>query len=147
MLDDVERRAFLVQPARKDAVPASPGLFDVELDEGTGQALILPRSGGVAGAQSDHRVAKADRLAGPQPDIADDAIALVEQPEHRDALRHRGHPRHRFDRLRRIDHHRIGAVGGLTGVGRLTIAARAEREHQCQGYQAAGQDYSGFHAW
>jgi len=146
MLDDVERRTFFVQPPREDSAPASPRLLDVELDEGTGQALILPRSAGVAGAQADHRVAKADRLAGPQSDVADDAVALVEQPEHRDALRHRRHPRHRFGRLRRVDRYRISAVGGLPGIARATIAARAKREHEGQRDQAPEQDYSGFHA-
>jgi hypothetical protein len=127
MLDDVERRAFLVQPARKHALPRAAWLLYVELDEGTGEPLILPRRGRVARAQADHRVAEANRLAGFQRDVADDAVALVEQPEHRDPLGHRRDPRDRLDRARRVDRHRIGAIGRLAGVTRAAIAA-CERE-------------------
>ena len=61
----------------------------VELEEGAGQLLQLPGRGRLAGAQPDDRVADPDRLAGPHGEIADDAVALVEQPNHRDPLRHR----------------------------------------------------------
>ncbi len=79
MLDDVERRAFLVQPARKDPLPVAIGPAHVELDEGAGQPLGFPRRGGVAGAKPDQRVLGADRLARLEREIADDAVALVEQ--------------------------------------------------------------------
>ena len=146
MFNDIERRAFLVQPARENAGPASAGLLDVKLDEGACQAVIFPWGRRIARTQAHDRIPKADRLSRLEDDIADDPVTLVEQPEHRDALRHRRHPRHRFDRLRRVDRYRIGAVGGLTGIARATIAARAKREHEGQRDQTPGQDYSGFHA-
>jgi hypothetical protein len=89
VLDDVERRRFLVQPARKHPLPAPVGQLDVELDERPGQHFILPRRGRLAGAQPHDDVLEAHRLAGPQRQVADDPIALVEQAEDRDALGHR----------------------------------------------------------
>jgi hypothetical protein len=145
MLDDVERRALLVQPAREDPLPAAPRLLDVELDEGAGQFLIFPRRRRIAGAQADDRVAEADRLPRLHRDVADDAVALVEQPEHRHALGHRGHPGNRLDGPWRVDRHRAGAIGRLVRLARATIAAR-KREQQRQRCKAGGQDYSGFHA-
>ena len=145
MLDDVERRAFLVQPAREDPLPAPVGLGNVELDERPGQPFILPRRAGIAGAQTDHRIAHADRLAGLERDIADDAVALVEQPEHRDSLAHRGHPRHRLDRPGHVDGHGIGTVDRLVTVAGAPVAACAQRHHS-EKEKARSQDYSGFHA-
>ena len=145
MLDDVERRAFLVQPARKDPFPAHPRLFDVELDERPGEAVIFPRRGRIAGAQADHGVAEADRLSGLERDVADDAVALVEQPKHRDALAHRSHARHRCHGLGHVDGDGIGTIDRLLGVTRELIAARDERRQRQQD-EAARQDYSGFHA-
>jgi hypothetical protein len=91
VLDDVERRRFLVQPTGEDAAPAPVGLLHVELNEGAGQLLVLPRGGGLAGAQPHDHVLPADRLTGMQRDILDDAVALVEDAEHRHPLRHRRH--------------------------------------------------------
>ena len=87
VLDHVERRQFLVNPARKDAVPALVGLLDVELDERAGQLLFLPRRGRLARAKAHDRVLPPHRLAGLERDVLDDAVALVEDPEHGDALR------------------------------------------------------------
>ncbi len=145
MLDDIERRAFLVEPARENAFPASTGLFDVELDECARQAVVFPRRAGVARAQPNHRVAEADRLSRLQRDVANDAVALVEQPEHRDALAHRGHPGHRSDRLGHVERNGIGAIDRLVGVTRELVAARGERHQRDQG-EAARHDYSGVHA-
>ena len=145
MLDDVERRAFLVEPAGKDPLPRPAGLLDVELDEGARQAVIFPRRGRIARAQPHHRVAEADRLPRLQRDVTHDAVALVEQPEHRDALAHRGHPRHRRDRPGHVDRDGVGAVDRLVAVARELVAARGKR-HQRDEDEAAGQDYSGFHA-
>jgi hypothetical protein len=89
VLDDVERRRFLVKPAREDPLPAAVGALDVDLDERSGQHFTFPRGGGLASAQRDDDVLDPPRLAGPQGDVADDSVALVEQPEHGDALRHR----------------------------------------------------------
>jgi hypothetical protein len=91
VLNDVERRRFLVDPAREDAVPAAVGLLDVELEEGAGQLLLLPRSGRLARAQAHDHVLPADRLAGMQRDTLHDPVALVEDAEHGNPLRHRRH--------------------------------------------------------
>jgi hypothetical protein len=65
--------------------------LDVDLDEGAGQLLRLPRRGRLAGAQLHLDVLPPRRLTGVQSDVADDAVALVEDCEHRDPLRHRSH--------------------------------------------------------
>jgi hypothetical protein len=93
MLDNVERRRLPVDPARKDPPPVRVRLLHVHLDEGAGQLLTLPRRSGLAGPKAHDDVVPAGRLAGLQPDVADDAVALVEEPEDRDAIRHRGHAR------------------------------------------------------
>ena len=68
-------------------------MLDVKLDEGARQAVIFPRCGRVARTQAHHRVAKADRLARLEHDVADDPVTLVEQAEHRDPLGHWSHAR------------------------------------------------------
>ena len=92
MFDDVERRAFLIHPARKYPAPIAVRTLDVELDERPGEPLGLPRRGRIAGAKPDQRVLGADRLAGLEREIADDAVALVEQGDHRHPISHRRHP-------------------------------------------------------
>jgi len=81
----------------------------VELDEGAGQLVLLPRRGMFAGTQPHDRIADAHRLPRLQRQVAADAVALVEQADDGDALRHRRAAgrqddvgrRHRFDRLGR----------------------------------------------
>jgi hypothetical protein len=146
MLDDVERRAFLVQPARENTLPGAAGLLDVELDERPRQALIVPGRGGVARPQPHHRVAKADRFAGLQRDVADDAVALVEQAEHGNPLRHRRHAGDRLDRARRIEGGRGRAVGQAIGVTFAAPATGNCGRCQRQRAEAADTNYSGFHA-
>ena len=92
MLDDVERRAFLIDPARKHSAPIAVRAPDIELDECPGEPLGLPRRGRIAGAQADHHILGADRLAGFQGEIADDSVAFVEQGDDRHAVGHRRHP-------------------------------------------------------
>jgi hypothetical protein len=129
MLDDVERRRLLVEPARKGAVELALGIGDVQLDEGAGQLLDLPGRGRLAGAQPDDDVADAQRLAGLQREVALDAVALVEQTDHGDALVHRRRPRRLGgDGLRDVDRLRLGA--GLAvplALGRAFRAAAGER--------------------
>jgi len=91
VLDQVERGRFLVQPAREHSFPAAVGPLDVELNEGSGQLLALPRGSRLAGAQAHDRVAHAHRLAGLEPQVADDAVAFVEQAEDGDPVGHRRH--------------------------------------------------------
>ena len=78
MLDDVERRAFLVDPARKHPRPIAVRALDVELDEGAGQGLNLPRRAGLARPEPNHYIADPDRLAGLQLELLRNTVALVE---------------------------------------------------------------------
>jgi len=114
VLDDVERRRFLVEPAGEDPLEPPLRIAHVELDEGAGEFLHLPRRAGLAGAEANDDVADPDRLARFELDVARDAIALVEEPEHRDPLRHRSRPRrHRGHGLGDVDRLRLGLVGEI----------------------------------
>jgi hypothetical protein len=93
MLDDVERRRFLVDPARKDALPLVVGPLDIDLDERPGQFFLFPRRGRLASAQPDDHVLPPRRLAGAQRDVLDDAVALVEHAQHGDPFGHWRYPR------------------------------------------------------
>jgi hypothetical protein len=79
MFDHVEGRRFLVEPAGEDPVPVALRVADVELDEGAGQRLHLPRRARLAGAQANDRIPDSDRLAGLESEIAREAVALVEE--------------------------------------------------------------------
>jgi hypothetical protein len=133
VLDDVERRRFLVQPAGEGAVELPARVADVELDERAGQLLRLPRRGGLAGAQADDDVADPDRLARLQGQLLRNTVALVEQAENGDPLRHRRRPR-RFGRhgLRNIDGPRLG--------GRLVVALGAAAALAATGQGEPGCD-------
>jgi hypothetical protein len=109
VLDDVERRRFLVQPARKDSAHALVRTLDVDLHESARQLLHLPRGGLLASAEPDDQVLPSPRLAGAHGDVADDSIALVQYPEDSDALGHRR------------DARGAGAAGGVFGSGRIAL--------------------------
>jgi hypothetical protein len=143
MLDDVERRRFLVQPAREDPLPLAVGAFDVDLDEGACQRLVLPRRGGLAGAQPDDDVLDPHRLAGPQRDVADDPVALVQQAEDGDPLRHRRHPCLPAGGLRGVDGHR---TPGRLALRILAALAAAERQQDRCHYDRAHAQ-SGVQGW
>jgi hypothetical protein len=146
VLDSVEPRGFLVEPAREDPPEGLRArIADVDLDEGAGQLLHLPGGGRLAGAQPDDDVAGADRLARMQREFAHLAVALVEQAQHRDALRHRRGPR-------RLLGDRLGHVHGLDLLLILLILLdRALRRAGAEGEQgreswdraAAGHAQSG----
>jgi hypothetical protein len=131
VLDRVERRRFLVEPARKDPAILTVRAAYVELDESAGQLLVLPGRGGFAGAQADDHVTDPDRLPRPQRQIALQAVALVEQAEHRDPLRHRCRAgRQLCHRLRHVDR-LVLDLGVALPVAVVRAARRAggEREH------------------
>jgi hypothetical protein len=141
VLDDVERRRFLVKPAREYPLPAGVGPLDIHLDEGAGQDFALPRSGRLASAQCDDHILDPPRLARPQGDVADDPVALVEQPEHRDALRHRSHSSLPSGRLHGLGRGRPPARLTLLVLAAVA-AAGAERQHD-RGSQCGSHDQSG----
>jgi hypothetical protein len=91
VLDDVERRRFLVQPAREGAVPFLVRALHVELDERARQLLFLPRRRRFTGPQPHQNVLPPRRLARVESDRFHDPVALVENAEHGNALRHRRH--------------------------------------------------------
>jgi hypothetical protein len=140
MLDVVERRRFLVQPAREDPAPRLVGPFDIDLDEGAGELLLLPRRGRLARPEAHEQVLPARRLAGMQRDILHDSVALVEDPEDRDALRHRSH-----SALAGCG--RRGFAGGWAAGVLLLGAAPASGERECQQQRCASSShaYSGIH--
>jgi hypothetical protein len=136
MLNDIERRRFLVQPPGKCARPFAIRPLNVDLDKGAGQFLRLPRRRRFTGAQPHRNILPARRLAGMKCDVADDPVALVEDGEDRDALSHRSH-----SRLAR----RSGA-GGLLRRNLLLFAAaiaRSKRERDQERSGGLVHAYSG----
>jgi hypothetical protein len=139
VLDDVQRRRFLVQPAREDAPVAAlriARLLDVELHECAGQPLRLPRRRGFAGTQPHDRVADPRRLAGLELQLLGDAVALVEEAEHRHALRHGGRSRRLgADRLRDVDGARL-AIAAARARSAAALPAGGKRKHGREGEEA-----------
>jgi hypothetical protein len=66
--------------------------LDIKLDESPCELFAFPRSRRLAGAQPNDRIVQSDRLARLHPNIARDAVALVENAENGDAIRHRSDP-------------------------------------------------------
>jgi hypothetical protein len=158
VLDDVERRALLVEPARKHPPPTLVELLDINLYERPGKLIGFPRRRLVAGAQTNDHVADPCRLAGLELELARHAVALVEQAEHRLTLVHRrrcgiehagiGTDSHHFGAARGIalaggDHQIVGGI-----VARFPAAfarAKPEQQHRCRRCGAAPHA-SGVHA-
>jgi hypothetical protein len=88
MLNHVERRRLLVKPPGEDPLPFLVRLLDVELNEGAGQLLFLPRRARLTGAQTNNHVLPSDRLPGMKRDVLDDSVALVEDAKCGRPLRH-----------------------------------------------------------
>jgi hypothetical protein len=103
----------------------------VQLDERARQFLHFPWRGGFAGAQADDHITRANRLAGTQFEFLGDAVALVEQPDHRHPLRHRSCAwRHLRDGLRDVDCFRLRFRRNLAlGLGLRDVAV-AGGEHR-----------------
>jgi len=155
VLHDVERRTLLVEPAGKGALPLAVTLAHVHLRERAGIGLGLPRRGLLARTQPQDHIARTHRLTGFEGDVAGLPVALVEQPQHRDPLRHRRRARgqrggvgdvggHHFlarpglgrdlDRVRRggLVLRRVSAEPAATGQ-------RQRRQHICGGTQPMHQ--------
>jgi hypothetical protein len=69
-------------------MPAVVGPLHVKLHESTGELLIFPRRGCLAGTKAHDGVVYANGLARLQRQVANDPVALVEEAEDRDALGH-----------------------------------------------------------
>jgi hypothetical protein len=138
MLDDIERRRFLVEPARKDAIPLPVRTLDIDLDEGPGELFGLPWRRRLTRPKPNGHVLPPRRLARMQRDIAHDPVAFVEDGEDRDALRHRRHSglvrRGRGRRLLCCD---------LILLGAAVARGQRKRDHQRGGGQSHA--YSGIH--
>jgi hypothetical protein len=146
VLDDVERRAFLVQPAREYPAPLAVGTLNIELDERAGQLLIFPGSAGFTGAQSDHGIADSDSLAGLQREIAHDAVALVEEAKNRDPLRHRGDAGVGIDRFRHVHRDRIFVTAVRLRGAAIATRRQKQRGGEQEGGRGAPHAYSGTQA-
>jgi hypothetical protein len=138
MLDDVERRRFLVEPAGKHPSPTPVRPLDVDLDERAGQFFFLPRRGGLACAKAHDDVLPTHRLAGMERNILNNPVALVEDGEHRDALAHRGHARSIG-----TERHRLIADHRLRRILLVTLAARGKSEGDQQRNGETLHVYSG----
>jgi hypothetical protein len=118
------------------------GLQPVYLDECAGELLGLPRCGGLAGAEANHHILDPHRLARPHPEVANDSVALVQEPDHRDPPGHRGNARLFGGSARHIDGDQLIAFLDLL----RTIAARCRQQRKSQKGAELLHAYSGFQA-
>src|SRR3546814_16469656 len=81
MLDNIERRRFLVEPARKYPFEPALEIAHIDLHEGPRQLLYFVRRRRLAGPQPDDHVVHPDRLTRLPLQIAREAVALVEQAQ------------------------------------------------------------------
>jgi len=150
MLDHIAVGPLAEQPAGKDAAPlVLARRAHVELDEGPDILLLLPRRRCLAGAQPHDRIAHAQRAAGFHLQITRQAVALVEQADHRDALTHRRNTRkiahdRQWPRVTGLLH-RIGRVGLRQLIRAVAAPLRRERE-QGHRQRSPHHDASGVHA-
>ncbi len=113
-------------------MPAPVGLEHVQLQEGTGQFLFFPRRGRLARLEAHYDVLHPHRLVRVKLEVADDAVALVEQAQHGDALGHRRYARLLGGGARHFD-------GDGIAFGRLFVAAVAAGERGKRGKRGKGQ--------
>jgi hypothetical protein len=151
MLDDIERRRLLVEPAGEDPFEIPLGIADVELDEGASELLFFPGRGGVAGAQADDHVADAEGLARLHRQVAFDTITLVEQADDGDTLRHRRGPGNGGNLgLGNIDRDGLGlGLADLLGRQGRPVAPGEQQNGRADHHPASrhGAHQSGVHAW
>jgi hypothetical protein len=115
--------------------------LNVDLDEGAGQFFFFPRRGRLARAEPDDHVLPPRRLARVKRDVLDDPVALIENAEDPDPLRHRCH-------AALPGSGRGGLVGGDLGIVLLRAAAAAgQREANQNRSDQPHRGYSGTHGW
>jgi hypothetical protein len=153
MLHHVPVRAVLEQPAGEGPVPLLvTGFLHVQLDEGACFLRIFPRSGLLAGAEPHDGRTGPERLPGFQGEIFREAVAFIEKPDDRDALRHgRAQQRPvRLDGLARLDHRRFGLAGRIVALAGLAAAGAKGCGHQYgdarSGHATPNHWASGVHA-
>jgi hypothetical protein len=114
---------------------------DVDLHKRPGQPFQFPWRGCVAGLEPHRYILDPHRLARLQRQVANDAVALVEQPQHGHPLGHRRDPR--LVGGRAWDFH------GQRLVIRFVAPVASGKQRQC-GKEDEGarkrHSYSGFHA-
>ena len=142
MLDHVQRRGLLVEPAREDPLPPAARLLHVQLHERPGQLVELPRRRRLAGAQANDGILDPQRLARAKGDVARNPVTLVEEAQHGDPLVHRGGARGRHSGLLRDCR---GALSRLWLIALRTVAAR-ERNPGDKRQVEAAHPYSGVQA-
>jgi hypothetical protein len=121
VLNHVERRRFLVQPAGERPIPGLVRAPHVDLNERAGELLFFPRRRRLACAQPDEQVLPTRGLARPKLHVAHDAVSLVEDAEHRDAFGHRSHPC-------LVSARRPHGLAGRSALLLLALGAAAARE-------------------
>jgi hypothetical protein len=151
VLDDVALWPVLEKPAGEDAAPIlRPVIEHDQLHERTGFLRHFPLGGAFTGAQADDRAADADAFAGLQRDIADKAVALVEQAEHRHALLHRRDARIRIVRAGAARLRQGSRFGGRRRRFALALATgeqhRSDESRSSQGGFRPHHGASGVHA-
>ncbi|MDQ3478198.1 MAG: hypothetical protein M3438_03430 [Pseudomonadota bacterium] len=100
---------------------------------------MLPRRRRLAGAQADDRVLDPNRLTRLHPQVADDSIALVEQPQHRHPL---GHRRYSGGGTGLAALRLLGLGTSLLLLGRLVAIAPGKRQRRRHD-QGRAHAYSG----
>jgi hypothetical protein len=127
------------------------GAANIQLHEGAGQLLDLPGLCRLAGAQPHDHVAYPHRLARPEGQVPLQPVALVEQADHGDALRHRrgagGELVHRLGNVDRLvlDLRLPLPVRVFRAPGR-TAGERERRRKAQEKDEAAHRDQSGVQA-
>jgi hypothetical protein len=146
VLDDVQGRGFLVEPAGEATAEIAVGVAYEDLDEGAGQLLRLPRRGRLAGTQPHDHVLDPQRLARLHDEVARQAVALIEQADHCHPVFHRRRAgRFGYDRLRDVDDRRLAA---RLPACRALVAAGEGDKRRGEGRETAGAPHalSGVHA-
>ena len=113
-------------------------MLHIDLDKSAGQFLLFPWSGRLTRAKANDHVLPSNRLAGVKRDILDDAVALVENAEHRSAL---GHWSDAALAIRGRGNLAPAPQGSI--LTRPALAARGEREGGEQGCSDVLHVYSG----
>jgi hypothetical protein len=102
--------------------------LNIDLHESSSELFRLPRSRCLARTKAHDHVLPARRLTWPKRDVLDDAVALVENSENRDALSHGRDTALPCGRRRRFD--RAELARALLPAA-TTARRQRERDHQC----------------